>query len=565
MSSVEQRVDLRRQIRNSSLWAAYGDAAGFITEFADRSRVQSRVGTVSVSTTAAWERKVGGQFGPYVPLPAGAISDDTQLRLATCRALSRGGFDVEAFSKIELTVWPSYALGAGRASKAAAAGLTRREASWANNFFSERGTRYSEAGGNGAAMRIQPHVWCAPADSPPGSWLRDVVANAICTHGHPRAIVGAVFHARCLEHVMRERRASHLPDWVTFADEFGEIPRVLYEDDTIRDLWLGPWEERAGLPAETVVANTADEFLHDLDRLSGIRIGDALGAYRSAVESLELFRPEVRGSGTKTAILAAVAASLFADDPASGIETCVNALGTDTDTIASMAGALLGATAPENPPGPVQDSDYILREADRMWAMASGHATPAFPYSDLLHWTPPKSQLDVVVLGREGEFVVSGLGPVDPISEPFEGHGRDAALWQWFRTWFGQTLLAKRRADIRPARPAVLVSPRNEYLAPEQFATLHAEGRDDAGVTVMPRQHPNGSSDVDAVLDRLLTEGSLHEITDYVIRSGFDDHIVGAVLTRLAGRDRPIEDAMGYAAIIVKALAARRDAQRRSS
>jgi hypothetical protein len=81
-----------------------------------------------------WRRRVGGQFGVTVDLPAGAISDDTQLRLATCRSmLPDGSFDVETFSKIELPVWLAYALGAGRGSRAAATHLVRRDATWASN------------------------------------------------------------------------------------------------------------------------------------------------------------------------------------------------------------------------------------------------------------------------------------------------------------------------------------------------------------------------------------------------------------------------------------------------
>lgn len=59
-----------------------------------------------------------------VDLPAGCYSDDTQLRLATSGSiLGDAHFDVETFAKVELTIWPSYALGGGRGTKAAAAVL----------------------------------------------------------------------------------------------------------------------------------------------------------------------------------------------------------------------------------------------------------------------------------------------------------------------------------------------------------------------------------------------------------------------------------------------------------
>ena len=90
-------------------------------------------------------------------LPAGCYSDDTQLRLATGRAIRPDSFDVEAFAKVELPVWLGYALGAGKSTSAAALNLSKPRTSWFANTFKG----WTESGGNGAAMRIQPHVWAA--------------------------------------------------------------------------------------------------------------------------------------------------------------------------------------------------------------------------------------------------------------------------------------------------------------------------------------------------------------------------------------------------------------------
>ncbi len=78
--------------------------------------------------------------------------------MAVSRSLSRHGFDVETFAGIELPVWLSYALGGGRASKAAAKNLGKPRTLWYANTF----PGWADAGGNGAAMRIQPHVWASP-------------------------------------------------------------------------------------------------------------------------------------------------------------------------------------------------------------------------------------------------------------------------------------------------------------------------------------------------------------------------------------------------------------------
>ena len=60
---------------------------------------------------------------------------------------------------------------------------------------------------------------------------------------------------------------------------------------------------------------------------------------------------QYRGSGTKTAILAAALAWMFRDNPHEAIVVGANLLGSDTDTIATMAGAILGAITDEDPAG----------------------------------------------------------------------------------------------------------------------------------------------------------------------------------------------------------------------
>ena len=101
------------------------------------------------------------------------------------------GFDVETFARIELPVWLSYALGGGRASKAAAKNLGKPRTLWYANTF----PGWADAGGNGAAMRIQPHVW-ASRDLDGDDYMLGVVADSVCTHGHPRAIVGSLLPCR---------------------------------------------------------------------------------------------------------------------------------------------------------------------------------------------------------------------------------------------------------------------------------------------------------------------------------------------------------------------------------
>ena len=120
---------IQNKIVGSMMWSAYGDALGFMSELVDTAGLVSRTGLTKVETTESWTYKLGGRYGAPIRLPAGMYSDDTQLRLATSRALGRDGqFNIDAFSKIELPVWLSYSLGGGKGTKAAAANLPANRA-----------------------------------------------------------------------------------------------------------------------------------------------------------------------------------------------------------------------------------------------------------------------------------------------------------------------------------------------------------------------------------------------------------------------------------------------------
>src|ERR1044071_4951659 len=82
----------RRKVLNSALWAAAGDALGWITELSrGEGGVQHRPGLNSVTRPVPWVRTIGGRHGPRVDLPAGTYSDDTQLRLAVSRSIRGNG------------------------------------------------------------------------------------------------------------------------------------------------------------------------------------------------------------------------------------------------------------------------------------------------------------------------------------------------------------------------------------------------------------------------------------------------------------------------------------------
>lgn len=474
--------------RASAAWAAWGDALGFITELTDASGLVHRAGLEHVTEPVPWRRRVGGRVGVNAALPAGAYSDDTQLRLATCRAIRDDGeFDVDSFARVELVAWQAYHLGAGRGSKAAAAGMTRSEARWSQNMFATKDSRYVEVGGNGAAMRIQPHVWSAPDLSDPTRVLPGVVRNAVCTHGHPVGILGAAFHAVCLMATMDHGTVPGPGQWHRLTSMASTVLDIVGGDDEdLAGLWRPAWELAAGRPLMPALHQALQDLDDLLARVAAALPGrgsDPAGQYLSILDIVGGLDPATRGSGIGTAV-AALALAATADDPAGALRLAANTLGSDTDTIATMAGALMGAVIADHPPSSFQDVKYIDREAYRMHAVATGAGSslPAFRYPDLFDWSPPRSSLDLVGTTTGGRLVLAGLGDLTEVGPPSPGGGsRTPTIYEWMELPFGQQVFVRYRPDPKPlhaglepgrhVQPVQAVSPpRQEELLPVDVA-----------------------------------------------------------------------------------------------
>jgi hypothetical protein len=168
---------------------------------------------------------------------------------------------------------------------------------------------------------------------------------------------------------------------------------------------------------------------------------DASSAYAEIVRRVRLDDGQVRGSGTLTVVAALAVAAAFPESPFQAALVPSLAIGTDTDTIATMAAAVVGTASPVPLPTPVQDETYLVAEADRLTAIREGARAAAFSYPDLLHWSGPRSALDCVGIA-DGDIALAGLGPLELIDTV--GVSRDAA-WTWVRSGWGQTLLVKHR------------------------------------------------------------------------------------------------------------------------
>lgn len=553
--------EYQEMVVRSSLWAAAGDALGWITELSRGSEgVQYRSGRKFISEPIKWKRKIGGRFGTSIDLPAGTYSDDTQLRLSVGRAIrGNGAFDVEAFAKIELPVWQSYALGAGIGSMAAAANLSKRNVNWFSNFFHTKKQQYTNAGGNGAAMRIQPHVWSSSNSIE--QLLTQVLRDSLVTHGHPHGFCGAVFHALCLHGVISGREIPSIDQAFAYLEIMDIIPSLINKDNELSTFWKGHWETEAKINFEASLAQFKKEAFVDIDQVVNAFNKGRQTNYNEILRLLGCLTPRFRGSGFKTALAAFALAVMHKDKSIEdALVLSANELESDTDTIATMAGALLGAVSDYRPKWAIQDKEYLISDAIRLAMIAFRENQTSFGYPDLSTWNAPTNQSDAVVAVGKGRMALAGLGELKPISEEIIYKN---FIWQWFRLPHGQSILAKRRKSnissmyqsqmpterLMPIQNNVSVS--SKHQGNLQFGENHR------------KQAPLSHRDENKNYTQRDVFPGINSATQEVINSGFDDKVLGYFLNLCIEDTGQIEAAVAFSAIIAKAKLARKHRHRR--
>lgn len=551
-----------RSVVHSALWAAAGDAIGWITELArGEAGVKHRSGSSTISKTVGWQRLIGGRNGPKVDLPAGTYSDDTQLRLAVSRSIrGNGSFDVETFAKIELTVWPTYALGGGLGTKAAALNLSRRGVNWFSNFFERGSQKYINGGGNGAAMRVQPHVWVSKNRRK--ELMLNVLRDSLVTHGHPHGFCGAVFHALALSDTLMKGSIPEPNQWHEYAQSFSEIPDLISKDSQLAAFWRPAWENSNGRTLEDELRTTINEALADIETVKHHLNTTLVPNYHKILSVLGCLTQKYRGSGFKTSLASLALAHIFRNGSIEeALATSANELESDTDTIATMTGAILGVTAEHPPEWDIQDREYIIYEARRLARIALGTNQETFSYPDMGRWNPPTNQTASV--GMFGEkLAIVGLGYLIPRGEEYRAGD---AVWQWAKLPFGQSILAKRKIDLKyqiptdqlPGQPIKPLIGAKAYLKPD----TNKENNETLASTIKNQPvYPTSDDHNRHVTNNFRT--SIDSLTDEVILSNFDDAIVGRALNQCIDTNNSIESAIAFAAIIAKAKLARQRRQR---
>jgi ADP-ribosylglycohydrolase/catechol 2,3-dioxygenase-like lactoylglutathione lyase family enzyme len=453
-------TDTQRRARAEAalLGSAVGDALGWPME--DRSgRVGGRRGVQPSFEFGGWQRREGGRYQPHEEeISAGSYSDDTQLTLAVARSILFGDDWWTWLTRVELPFWLLYERGGGGATKRAATAWSRSTPPW----HAKTRSRYFEAGGNGVAMRIVPHC-LSPEASNFEDVARSVIADGITTHGHPRALLGAVLQAYSFWICLRQNDVLGYGQLIETARASEEWLRFFSPDDV--DGWAEAAMSHFARPYQDVWGEVADEIHRLLDVCrDGIGRG-SLAVDRPVLEAIGCFGP-ASGAGTVSAAGALFLASRYAAQPQGGVVAAAFAKGADTDTLAAMTGALLGAIHGDEwlslVSKRVQDAEYVRGIAAR--AVSNDRHKPD---PQLLEARPTTSRAFWKQFGEKqmGESVVLPDGRHGVVRAVLEHRTKRDGLRP--RTWVvdtsdGQTLHLKRVAKVpvgelasrRPTRAA---------------------------------------------------------------------------------------------------------------
>lgn len=350
------------------LGAALGDALGWPYENRARNSSSKAGATLRFSD---WTKRSGGRFQPHEEfIPAGSYSDDTQLLIAVSRAKTLSTEWWNYFAVVELPLWLTYERGGGGATLRAARSWLKGIPPWESGPAERE--RYYQAGGNGAAMRIAPHI-LSNLGRPFDKVAEDIVLDSIVTHGNPHAIVGALAYGFALWTAIHNSQTL----------EYGQLLRAVRENVHLWGVWPSidaRWPNWLSIANkygfEGAWAETVSNFTSQIDvAIESLEAG-ALSLDQSTLEALGCFDKSISGAGTVAASAAIYLTSRYAAGPMEGLAAAAFARGADTDTIASMTGALLGAVNGVEWLGSlareVQDYEFIADMARSMRCAAPG-------------------------------------------------------------------------------------------------------------------------------------------------------------------------------------------------
>ncbi|WP_430606359.1 hypothetical protein IGJ55_002047 [Enterococcus sp. AZ170] len=316
----------------SLLGIAIGDALGWPQERNKRSSERNRN-----TNFREWVKNSGyGKSYTEEVIQAGSYSDDTQLTLATARALKYTNF-LSYFGRIELPSWLVYERGGGGATKRAALSWAKGIPPWKQNKNDVK--NYFDAGGNGVVMRILPHAYAENITN--DEMYQRAFLNGISTHGHPRAILSALVYCRAVKYLINKNDQLQYGELVDYLLDMKEDWIRIPEPNNIND-WVNASSD-IGINYKELWIKTSEEIFDGLLLIKKALSNGLLDNTTQTLSQLDCNNPKVKGSGVVTCLASIYIASKFSVDPQNGLLEMAFFEGSDTDTNAAATGGLLGA------------------------------------------------------------------------------------------------------------------------------------------------------------------------------------------------------------------------------
>lgn len=396
------------------LGAACGDALGWPNERVGKSKAPKQP-QGRLHEFRRWTRRSGGRFFPHEEIiEAGEYSDDTQLILCLSRSLLKGEKWFEFYTQVELPFWSLYERGGGGATKRAVDSWQDGIEPWNSNRKPQEVKRYFEAGGNGVAMRALPHALYL-CDEDFSKVARSIFMDGITTHGHPRALLGALVYGYALWASLRKEAklgyGELIEEIIANKAAWSPIPA---QDNFSQD-WLAQAQKHLK-DYEKLWLSTKEEILKYLDVCKSELSRGALSFDDDALEKLQCFNKQISGAGTVAAIASVYLASRYAADPINGVIKAAFAIGSDTDTIASMAGGLLGCINGSDwlssVKSGIQDCSYLEKTALKL----STRQTESMSSYEPIKRTALKKWIDDVVSAPDSSEVTLPDGRIAKVN-----------------------------------------------------------------------------------------------------------------------------------------------------
>lgn len=318
--------------QGAMLATAIGDALGWPNELrSSNTKKNTTINDMFISWTRTNRRPYWHQ---ELILP-GEYSDDTQMTLAVARSILTENWE-NSLTRYELPFWLSYQRGGGKALLKAATACKEKTVLWKCKNPQE----YFSAGGNGVAMRILPHVVGRMHSGSITELMTEIVSDGIITHGHPRALLGATCFAYALNYLLRKTEVL----------KYGEIISAVLNGHTIwgafpdcnkLDEWKSIAVEKSGFEYVRTWNETVAYMVKQLQYIQDSLNKGLMTDDKKVLTDLECFSKS-NGAGDVAALASIYLTSKYANNPVLGIKVPAFASGMDTDTIASMTGAMLG-------------------------------------------------------------------------------------------------------------------------------------------------------------------------------------------------------------------------------